>query len=210
MWFFFLFYLPPKNLNFSSSFFYFFLLITKTMIDSENPKNLQSLTFSPRSMYLTATSSLVTLSLISLATPKFPDPMSRTRSYRSLSCMIGISIPAPPGVAAAGVGSIAKTTTTTTTTKNRAPRFFSQLRAITLENAKTTVDEWLFPIGEVLWVIGVWRYGEKRGLRLLRWREGGNFLTDENENENEWGSKRRRFLVYCVRDGMTPAEVVAS
>ncbi|RRT75653.1 hypothetical protein B296_00011125 [Ensete ventricosum] len=46
-------------------------------------------------MYLTATSSLVCLSLISLAIPKFPEPMSLTSSYRSLSCIIGISMPGP-------------------------------------------------------------------------------------------------------------------
>ena len=38
------------------------------------------------------------------ATPKFPDPMSRTGSYLSPSCIIGISIPtADPAAAAAGV-----------------------------------------------------------------------------------------------------------
>jgi len=46
-------------------------------------------------MYLTATSSSVCLSLISLATSKFPDPISLTSSYLSLSCMIGKSIPGP-------------------------------------------------------------------------------------------------------------------
>lgn len=65
--------------------------------NSKNP-NLhlhKKLTLSPLSIYLTATSSLVCLSLINLATPKLPDPISLTRSYRSLSCMIGISIPGP-------------------------------------------------------------------------------------------------------------------
>lgn len=60
-----------------------------------NKKVKSQLTFSPLSMYLTATSSLVCLSLISLATPKFPAPISRTSSYLSLSCMIGTSIPGP-------------------------------------------------------------------------------------------------------------------
>jgi len=36
---------------------------------------------------------------MSLATPKFPDPISRTSSYLSLSCMIGISIPGPTVIA---------------------------------------------------------------------------------------------------------------
>jgi len=52
-------------------------------------------TFSPRSMYLTATSSLVRRSRMRRATPKLPEPMSRTSSYRSLSCMIGMSMPGP-------------------------------------------------------------------------------------------------------------------
>lgn len=42
-------------------------------------------TLSPLSMYFMATSSLVSLSRISLATPKFPDPMSFTSSYFSIS-----------------------------------------------------------------------------------------------------------------------------
>lgn len=69
----------------------------------ENKKNFwthrkwgnHTLTFSPLSMYLTATSSSVCLSLINLATPKLPDPISLTSSYRSLSCMIGMSMPGP-------------------------------------------------------------------------------------------------------------------
>jgi hypothetical protein len=52
-------------------------------------------TFSPRSMYLTATSSVVRRSRMRRATPKLPEPMSRTSSYRSLSCMIGMSMPGP-------------------------------------------------------------------------------------------------------------------
>lgn len=51
-------------------------------------------------MYLTATSSLVCLSLISLAIPKFPDPMSFTSSYLSLSCIIGRSMAGPTVTAA--------------------------------------------------------------------------------------------------------------
>jgi hypothetical protein len=41
-------------------------------------------TFWPLSINLTAKSSLVNLSLISLATPKFPDPISFRISYRSM------------------------------------------------------------------------------------------------------------------------------
>lgn len=54
--------------------------------------SLFNYTLSPLSMYLTATSSSVCLSLINLATPKLPEPISRTNSYRSLVCMIGTSI----------------------------------------------------------------------------------------------------------------------
>ena len=43
----------------------------------QRPEGQSRLTFSPRSMNLTATSSLVVLSRISFATPKFPLPMSR-------------------------------------------------------------------------------------------------------------------------------------
>ncbi|KAM1238669.1 hypothetical protein ACFX2G_040231 [Malus domestica] len=50
-------------------------------------------------MYLMATSSLVYLSVISLATLKFLDPISETKSYRSLSCMIGISMAGPTVIA---------------------------------------------------------------------------------------------------------------
>lgn len=64
---------------------------------------IPKLTLLPRSIYLTATSSLVCLSVISLATPKFPDPISRTKSYRSLSCMIGISIAGPTLTAARSI-----------------------------------------------------------------------------------------------------------
>uniref|UniRef100_A0A2P2KKQ8 Uncharacterized protein MANES_17G021500 n=1 Tax=Rhizophora mucronata TaxID=61149 RepID=A0A2P2KKQ8_RHIMU len=39
--------------------------------------------FSPLSMYLTATSSLVFLSLTNFATPKFPEPSSLIGSYLS-------------------------------------------------------------------------------------------------------------------------------
>lgn len=42
------------------------------------------LTFWPRSMYFIATSSLVSLCLKSLATPKFPAPKSLTTSYLSI------------------------------------------------------------------------------------------------------------------------------
>lgn len=41
-------------------------------------------TLGPRSMYFMATSSLESLTLISLATPKFPEPMSLTSSYFSM------------------------------------------------------------------------------------------------------------------------------
>lgn len=42
------------------------------------------LTLCPLSMYFIATSSLVSLFLISLATPKFPEPISFTSSYLSI------------------------------------------------------------------------------------------------------------------------------
>lgn len=42
------------------------------------------LTLWPRSMYFMATSSLVSLWRMSLATPKFPDPISLTSSYLSI------------------------------------------------------------------------------------------------------------------------------
>lgn len=44
---------------------------------------VRGITFFPLSMYLTATSSFVFLSLTSLATPKFPEPSSFNDSYRS-------------------------------------------------------------------------------------------------------------------------------
>jgi hypothetical protein len=53
---------------------------TKTWTPRQYTCMIKSLTFSPRSMYLTATSSRVFLSRINLATAKFPDPMSRTIS----------------------------------------------------------------------------------------------------------------------------------
>jgi hypothetical protein len=53
-------------------------------------------TFSPRWMYLTATSSPDARARMRRATPKLPDPMSRTCSYRSPSCIIGISIASSP------------------------------------------------------------------------------------------------------------------
>lgn len=56
-----------------------------------------SQTFWPLSMNLTARSSLVHLSLTSLATPKFPDPMSFTISYLSMisSSLQGLNLKDP-------------------------------------------------------------------------------------------------------------------
>lgn len=52
------------------------------------PLLLLLLTLSPRSMNLTATSSFVTLFLISLATPKLPEPMSRIcKTSRGKGCV---------------------------------------------------------------------------------------------------------------------------
>uniref|UniRef100_A0A0A9EE21 SAPK4 n=1 Tax=Arundo donax TaxID=35708 RepID=A0A0A9EE21_ARUDO len=50
----------------------------------------------PRSMHLTATSSRVSRLRISRATPKLPDPMSRTASYFSIPSS-SASAPRPPG-----------------------------------------------------------------------------------------------------------------
>jgi len=53
-------------------------------------------TFLPLSMYLTATSSLVRLSLTNLATPKFPAPSSFSASYLSSISTQQRSRPRPP------------------------------------------------------------------------------------------------------------------
>lgn len=55
----------------------------KIKVDNYVEKEME-LTFWPLSMNLTAKSSLVHLSLTNLATPKFPDPISFTISYRSM------------------------------------------------------------------------------------------------------------------------------
>jgi hypothetical protein len=64
--------------------------------EKEEGGEAEQSTFSPRSMYLTATSSPEARVRMRRATPKLPDPMSRTCSYRSPSCIIGISIASGP------------------------------------------------------------------------------------------------------------------
>ena len=62
---------------------------TITRLTEENERERQRGTLSPRSRYLMATDSPESLSFINLASPKLPDPILRTNSYRSLSCIIG-------------------------------------------------------------------------------------------------------------------------
>lgn len=59
----------------------------------KNKSKRQNSTFFPLSMYLTATSSLVFLSLTSLATPKFPVPRSFNGSYLSSISATTFKIP---------------------------------------------------------------------------------------------------------------------
>lgn len=49
-------------------------------------------TFGPLSIYLTAQSSPLHISLTNLATPKFPDPISFSISYRSIICSLLLQI----------------------------------------------------------------------------------------------------------------------
>lgn len=55
--------------------------------EEESEMRFYERTFCPLSMHFMATSSFVSLFLISRATPKFPDPISLTSSYFSISLL---------------------------------------------------------------------------------------------------------------------------